>query len=267
MDRMEHARNGSRRRAKVVLAVLVAAITMSLASGSLLHPAQADILDLLFPTTTKPAPPTTKQKTPVPVKTWLASPAGDIPSYDRPNGTQIGVAGYWYGHPQTMPIIEFTNDGKWAKIRLPERPNGKTAWVKRNMVKHSSTPYRIVIDRSSTSLTLYKDGWSQWTAPVGLGKASTPTPLGNFYLGVTEPPESPGWGPYVLGSTGHSEAIQSWQGSGDAVIAIHGPLTASSDRAIGSSGTYISNGCVRMHQADNAKLGVVPLGTPIDIVE
>ncbi len=166
-----------------------------------------------------------------------------------------------------MPIVEFSNDGKWIRIRLPERPNGSTAWVRRSQVKITSTPYRVVMRRSQTSLTLYKDGFPQWTAPVGLGKASTPTPLGNFYLGVIEPGEGPGWGPFVLDSTAHSEAIQSWQGSGDAVIAIHGPLTSKSDRQIGSTGTYISNGCVRMHLADLERLSVIPLGTPIDIVE
>jgi lipoprotein-anchoring transpeptidase ErfK/SrfK len=134
-------------------------------------------------------------------------------------------------------------------------------------VKITRSAYRIVIRRGSTNLTLYKDGYPQATFPVGLGTPKTPTPLGSFYLGVIERDTSPGYGPFQLDTTAHSEAIQSWQGSGDAVIAIHGPISGKSDKQIGSAGTYISNGCVRMHTADLQRLAVVPMGTPIDIVQ
>ena len=70
----------------------------------------------------------------------------------------------------------------------------------------------------------------------------------------------------VLDTSGHSEAIKSWEGSGDAITAIHGSISASSDARIGATGTKISNGCIRMHEADQLKLAVIPVGTPVDIV-
>jgi len=149
-------------------------------------------------------------------------------------------------------------------IRLPERPNGLTGWVRRSDVTISSTAYRIVISLSLTKVTVYKDGWESVSMPAGLGKASTPTPPGNFFVAVIEKPGSAGYGPIVLDLSGHSEAIQSWQGSGDAIIALHGPFGA--DAEIGTTGTYVSNGCVRLHTEDQLKLDVVPLGTPVDIV-
>ena len=257
-----------KRRARLVLAlgVLVAAVAMALTSGSLLQPASADLLPgLLSPPTTKAPPPTAPRPRPhVPVKTWLASPVGDVPTYDAPGGRRIGAMGHWYGWPQTVPILE--SRGEWLKVRLPERPNGKTAWIKRSGVKITQSVWRIVIRRGQTSLTLYREGFPYKTFPVGLGKSSTPTPTGSFYLGVIEPQSSTSNGRYALASTAHSEAIQSWEGTGDAVIAIHGPVSAKSDRQIGSTGTYISNGCVRMHLGDLEQLYGVPLGTPIDIV-
>ena len=256
---------GIRRRLAVLL---VALLTLAgVGAGGLVNSAQADALDdianWLNPTTTTTTKP--RPKTPVPAYTHLAAPPGDVATYDKPNGTKIGVAGHWYGYEQTFPIVG--SQQGWLKIRLPERPNGKTAWIKSNYVKITRTPYRIVIRRGSTNLTLYKDGYPQMTFPVGLGVPKTPTPLGNFYLGVIEHDTGAAYGPFQLDSTGHSEAIQSWQGTGDAIIAIHGPINKKSDQQIGSKGTYISNGCVRMHRADLQRLAAVPIGTPIDIVQ
>jgi hypothetical protein len=73
-----------------------------------------------------------------------------------------------------------------------------------------------------------------------------------------------GWGPFVLATNAHSEAITSWEGSGDAFTAIHGPLGA--DAAIGDSGGEISHGCVRLHVDDLSRLAAVPLGAPVAIV-
>jgi hypothetical protein len=263
---MRQAGMKGRNRAVVAIAVLLGAIGLSLGSG-LAQPAQADLLPgLLSPPTTKPAPKPTapKPKPHVPVKTWLAAPVGDVPTYASPGGARIGAMGHWYGWPQSAPILE--SRGEWLKVRLPERPNGSTAWIKRSGVKITQSVWRIVIRVGQTNLTVYREGFPVWTFPVGLGKASTPTPTGSFYLGVMEPQDNASNGRYALASTAHSEAIQSWQGSGDAVIAIHGPVSAKSDKQIGSTGTYISNGCVRMHLSDLQNLYQIPVGTPIDIV-
>ena len=249
--------------ATAVIAVIGLAVTV----GRSLEPSavSAEPLITLFPTTTattlKPQP-----KPQVPVTTFLATPAGVIPTFDQPGGRQIGTAGLYYGYPVTLPILKSTNDG-WLRVRLPERPNGSTAWVHRNQVAITSTPYRIVIRRSTTKVTLYKSGFPVLTIPAGIGKASTPTPLGSFFVAVIEQPGPAGYGPIVFDTSGHSEAIQSWEGSGDAVIALHGPISSSSDARIGSAGTYISNGCVRLHLADQVKLSDVPLGAPVDIVD
>jgi lipoprotein-anchoring transpeptidase ErfK/SrfK len=65
-------------------------------------------------------------------------------------------------------------------------------------------------------------------------------------------------------TSAHSDTISDWEQSGDAITAIHGSLGA--DAAIGTGGARISHGCIRLHNADLAKLREVPAGTPIDIV-
>jgi hypothetical protein len=215
-------------------------------------------------TTTLPPSTTTTTATEVPPTQALATPRGEIPKYDAPGGTEIGVVGFWYGYPMTMPILE--RQGDWLHIMTPERPNGSSAWIRADQADVSSTAYRIVIRLAETKVIVYKDGYRLHEMPAGLGKASTPTPPGHSFVAVKEVPGPHGYGPVVLDLSAHSEAIQSWQGSGDAIIALHGPISASSDAKIGTTGTYISNGCVRLHEADQLKLMDIPLGTPVDIV-
>jgi lipoprotein-anchoring transpeptidase ErfK/SrfK len=65
-------------------------------------------------------------------------------------------------------------------------------------------------------------------------------------------------------TSAHSNTISDWEESGDALIAIHGPL--GDDAEIGTSGARISHGCIRLHDSDLAQLRVVPDGSPIDIM-
>jgi hypothetical protein len=255
--------------ARRVTVVAVGALALlGIAVGGVLEPARADdrpfLTQLLAgPTTTTTKP---KPKTPVPAWTNTVNLNGEVPVYDGPNGRVVGKAGYFFGYDQWLPMLAARNG--WLQVRLPERPNGKTGWVRtKDVSSYRKTPYRMVLDLSSTSLTLYKDGWPQWTAPVGIGTAKTPTPVGRFFVSVIDHDDSPGYGPFQLVTSAHSEAIQDWQGMGDALIAFHGPINAKSDKQIGTTGTRISNGCVRMHLSDLQKLSAVPVGTPVDIVE
>src|SRR5205823_3750366 len=115
----------------------------------------------------------------VPASTVLAAARGEIPTFDGPGGSRIGTAGFFFGYPMTMPVLE--QQGGWLLVRLPERPNGSTAWVRGTDVITSTTPYRLVLRRNHTRLYLYKAGVPILSMPVGVGKAATPTPLGSFF--------------------------------------------------------------------------------------
>ena len=213
-------------------------------------------------TTIAPTTTTTVPTTVVPPSNDLATPIGEIPAYDSPGGAEIGRAGRWYGYPMTMPIVEERSG--WLRIMMPERPNGLTAWVKASQVTRSVSRWRMVVDLSDTRVTVYKDGYESWSAPLGIGRDSTRTPTGKFFVAVIEKPGPPGYGSIVLDLNAHSEDIQSWEGSGDAIIAFHGPFGA--EQVIRSGGGKVSNGCLRMVPEDQIKMDGITLGTVVDIV-
>jgi lipoprotein-anchoring transpeptidase ErfK/SrfK len=186
------------------------------------------------------------------------------PRYAASGGKRTGVvATSWYDRVSVLPVI--TTRPGWVEVRLPQRPNGSTAWVPAGDVTLGSTPYEIVIDLETLHLSLYDYGRLVFSAPAGVGTPDDPTPKGEYFVAFDEPPPEPGvgYGPFVLVTSAHSPAISDWEGSGDAVIGIHGPLGM--DAEIGIKGARISHGCVRLHVAALEKLSGVPPGTPIDI--
>jgi hypothetical protein len=255
-----------RRGALLALLTACAAVFSGAVIVAISHDAPAQPV-VAATTTTTTAPTTTTSTVPppvVPVSTPLAAPKGVVPTYDGPGGAVIGEVGFWYGYPMTMPIVEETADGAWLRIMMPERPNGLTAWVKADSVTRSSSPWRMVLKLSETRVRVYKDGYEVWSAPVGIGKDSTRTPTGSYFVAVIEKPGPHGYGPIVLNLNAHSEDIWSWQGAGDAITAFHGPFGA--EELIRSGGGKVSNGCIRMLPEDQLKMDGIALGSPVDII-
>ncbi len=201
----------------------------------------------------------------IPKTTVLAAIRFTTPRYAAPGVRGAGqVPATWWGVPSVLPVVA-TRPG-WVEVRLAQRPNGSTSWLPASAVRLSSTGYRIVISLSIMRLTLYRDGRPLLSAPAGIGTTDDPTPAGHYFVAFDEPPPvpNPGYGPFILVTSAHSPAIGDWEGSGDAVIGIHGPL--GDDSEIGTAGARISHGCIRLHDKDLLRLRQVPPGTPIDIV-
>jgi lipoprotein-anchoring transpeptidase ErfK/SrfK len=259
------------RRKAVVSAVAVLAVTaaVGVATGcggggptTTAAPSSEATVAALPAVAASPAAPAFK----VPASTQLATLRTDLPRYDRPDQLGRGtVPASWYGRPAVLPVLG-TAPG-WVQVRLPRRPNGSTAWVPASDVKLSTTPYVIVIDLATTHLSLYDHGRRVFSAPAGIGTRDDPTPPGGYFVAFTEgPPQpNPGYGPFILVTSAHSPDIADWEGSGDAVIGIHGPL--GDDSEIGATGARISHGCIRLHDAALRKLSRVPAGTPVDIIQ
>src|SRR5690606_28915828 len=124
------------------------------------------------------------------------------------------------GYEMTMPIVE--EQGEWLRIMMPERPNMLTAWVKASEVTRSTTTWHMVVELSEFRLYVYNNGEEQFTAQLGIGRDHTRTPTGEYFVAVMELPGPAGYGPVVANLNAHSEDIESWQGSGDAITAFHG---------------------------------------------
>lgn len=189
-----------------------------------------------------------------------------VPGFASPGGRQVTtVPDNWYGYPSDLTVV--TTSGSWLDVRLATRPNQSTAWIQMSpAVTLANSKYRIVINLAAMHLELYRDNDLVLYAPAGIGTPTDPTPTGHYFVTVTVPPPSPGYGPFVVATSDHSDAITDWDGTGDAIIAIHGPIDAEADAEIGTTGAAISHGCIRLHDSDLAQLGQVPAGTPIDIV-
>jgi hypothetical protein len=210
------------------------------------------------PAAAKADPPAPASDGPYPI----AHLPGDVDSFDVPGGQPTGtVAGEWWGYPSALPVI--ARSGGFLLVRLQQRPNQSTAWIAADGVEITTTPYRIVIDLAAGRLKLLNLGETVLDAPAVVGRPATPTPAGHFFVTMLQPGASAGYGRQVLVLSGHSETIDDWRGSGDAVIAIHGPL---GDDASVDAAAAISNGCVRLHLEDlDALAELVPPGSPVDI--
>ena len=254
-------------RRGLVILLIAGAVTVGVRSFWASGPSSQPAVPVAAAAPVPPPPPlpttTTVPPPPVPVSTLVASPNGTVQTFATPGGAPTGSFSTWYGYSLSLPLISAV-DG-WVEVRMPQRPNGSTTWMRYRDVKMTSTPYRIVVSVGSERLVVFQAGYPILEFPIGVGVPATPTVTGKFFITVRAPAPNAGYGPFVLSTSAHSEAIQSWEGMGDALIAIHGPITSYADQRIGTTGVQISNGCIRLHDADLAKLSIIPPGTPVDI--
>jgi hypothetical protein len=201
----------------------------------------------------------------VSVSTVVATTHGAVPGSPAPGAPRNTVVpATWYGYPSTLPVIG-TAPG-WVEVRMAQRPNESTTWVPVTDVSLSATPYDLVLDLATKHLMVYDSGNEILDFPAGVGAPDDPTVTGSYFIAMRVPPPDPGYGPFVLVTSAHSDAISDWDGSGDAIIAIHGPITSYDDALIGTSGAAISHGCIRLHDTDLGELNMIPAGTPLEII-
>jgi len=146
--------------------------------------------------------------------------------------------------------------GTWVHVRVPGRPNGRTGWVQiGELAQFNVVHTELIVNRAQRKLTLYRWGKVIYRAPVGVGKPSTPTPPGHFWITEAFVSTDPFYGPYAFGTTDYS-TLSEWPGGG--VVGLHGtnePQLVPGDP---------SHGCIRLHNSDISKLeNKIQIGTPI----
>jgi lipoprotein-anchoring transpeptidase ErfK/SrfK len=158
-----------------------------------------------------------------------------------------------------LPVLQAR--AGWIQISLPGRPNGHSGWIRSSSTRATETPWRLTVDLSQRRVTVFNLGKAVQTFSAVIGKPSTPTPVGRFF--VEEPVRlgSNGvGGPYALALSARSNVLQEFDG-GPGQIAIHGR-----DNIGGTLGAAESHGCIRL--ADRAIIwlvGRVDAGTPVTI--
>jgi lipoprotein-anchoring transpeptidase ErfK/SrfK len=187
-----------------------------------------------------------------------------IVAYEAPDPSAAVVSEFdnptEHGGPLVFAAEARPVDG-WLEVLLPIRPNGSTGWIKEEDVDLSINPYRIEVNASQYSLTIYRYGREQMSTTVAIGNGDTPTPIGKFYLIELLRPSNPNgaYGPFAYGLSGYSETLESFNG-GDGVIGIHGTNRAD------QLGQDVSHGCIRVANPTITEMTkFLPLGTPVVI--
>ena len=242
--------------AALSVAAVVGGCNASHAASRPPKPAQSHVVVAAEPKPTGVAIPSS---TTIVATLHAATPGSPEPG--APQSTVVPAS--WYGYPSVLPVI--ASAPNWVEVRLAQRPNGSTTWVPSSDVSLSTTPYRMVLNLSTEHLVVYENGQEIFDFPAGIGTAGDPTATGNYFITMRAEAPDPGYGPFVLVTSAHSDSISDWGNSGDAIIAIHGPITSYDDSLIGSTGAAISHGCIRLHDADLSQLDQIPAGTPLDI--
>ena len=121
---------------------------------------------------------------------------------------------------------------------------------------------RVAINSASRIMAFYENGVKIAEYPIGLGKVSTPTPVGYFKILTKEinPPWIDPQDPEYIVSSGPENPL------GYRWMQILGNYGIHGTNRPDSIGGYVSNGCVRMREEDVEKIfDAVEVGTPVDI--
>jgi hypothetical protein len=149
----------------------------------------------------------------------------------------------------------------WYQVQLPARPNGSKGWVRALDVVPFELTNNLVIDLSDFRLDVFERGQKIRSYPIGLGRADTPTPLGEYYITVKMQPPDPNtvYGVLAMGVSAFSDKLTDWPGGGQ--VGIHG-----TNDPEGSIGKNVSHGCIRLRNEDITELtDLAPMGTPVFI--
>jgi lipoprotein-anchoring transpeptidase ErfK/SrfK len=167
------------------------------------------------------------------------------------------------GERTVLPVIATSDPGgvSWLQVLLPGRPDGHSGWIQAASVTQTATAWSIVVELSIRTVFVFYDGRLERRFAAVVGKPSTPTPTGNFFVEETVPLASTLAGaPFALALSARSNALRQFDG-GPGQVALHGVAGIG-----GTPGTAVSHGCVRLSTADIVWLGThISSGVPVRV--
>ena len=161
-----------------------------------------------------------------------------------------------------LPVLG-RSAGGWLHVRLLGRPNGATGWIRPQATRLTSTPWHLWVQLGNRRVLAFKSGRLVKAFRAVVGKPSTPTPTGHFFV---EEAVRIGWqyvgAPYALALSARSNVLQEFEG-GPGQIAMHGTANVG-----GVLGTAVSHGCIRLDSASITWLaGRIGAGVPVTITD
>lgn len=148
------------------------------------------------------------------------------------------------GERTILPVLAHRTgaDGnRWLRVRLPGRPNGHTGWIRARATLPAATKWHLVVRTSLRRVLVYRSGRLVRNFKAIVGKPSTPTPHGEFFVEEAIELRAGDVGaPFALALSARSTVLQEFAG-GPGQIALHGLLNVG-----GVLGSAVSHGCVRL---------------------
>jgi lipoprotein-anchoring transpeptidase ErfK/SrfK len=168
------------------------------------------------------------------------------------------------GERTALPVIGHSRGPgriRWLQVMLPGRPDGSTGWIIQEDTRELITGWRILVDLTGRRVGVYREGRPVRTFLAVVGKPSTPTPTGQFFVEETvQMPAGQAGGPFALALSARSNVLREFDG-GPGQIGIHGR-----DDLGGTLGAAESHGCIRLATASIQWLAArVGPGTPVKI--
>ena len=246
------------RRLTALLLVLVATASCSRSDDPRRVPAAIKPRVVAPTTTTVALPPP-----PPPLPVAAHAIVGRVATYETAGGPPAAAVlanPTWEAQPLVMLVKE--RQGGFLRVQIPARPNESTVWVKDTDVELKTMATTVTIERGAHRLRVFDTAGAQLLEePVAIGRPTTPTPVGAFYVdAIVENPGRP-YGAWQLSVAGFSDVLMRFAG-GNGQIAIHGWHDPS---VVGKS---VSNGCIRMSNESVTRVAqLVGLGTPVTIVD
>lgn len=215
-------------------------------------------------------PPTTSPATTAPANTYgngnaLIATAKDHQANVYATATSTTVAKTVKAPNLTTPLVFLVVARNAAahrwQVLLPTGKNSATGWINAEDVTTAHTAYWLEIRLRTRQLLLHKGDAVLLHVTVAVGKPSTPTPPGRYFITeLLQPPNPRGaYGPYAYGLSGLSPSLKNW--TGEPRLGIHGTNQP------GLLGRPVSHGCIRVANPVITRLArLLPLGTPVQIV-
>ena len=189
----------------------------------------------------------------------------------RPAGgavvARLGTSAPWNGGPVGLLVLDsriVDGKGRWLRVLLPQRPNGRSGWIAASHVDLTATAYRVEVSLAQRRLRILRAGRVIHHTPLVVGAPATPTPRGLFAVAerVRQPDPTAFLGPWALHLTSFSTVFENF-GGGAGRVAIHGRSGASLADPLG---TARSNGCLRVPNATVLLLArYAREGTPVAV--
>jgi lipoprotein-anchoring transpeptidase ErfK/SrfK len=152
---------------------------------------------------------------------------------------------------------------RWLNVLLPGRPDSHNGWIRLQATTSAFTRWRILVSLSLRRVTVFHAGRVARTFSAVVGKPSTPTPTGTFFVEENVKLDAAQSGaPDALALSARSNILATFDG-GPGQIAFHGI-----ENIGGVPGTAVSHGCVRLDTPDIIWLAAhIGPGVPVTITQ